>query len=396
MSPRRQIGAVVAINALSATSGGGLSVARGLCASLAAIRPEWKILMIASHEDAVPDALPTNVECIRSPAARSAASRWAFEQLSLPKILSRQRVDAMLLLGGFKVFLCACPQASVWQNAHIWTPPAETHTLKLRAYIAVQKLVMRATVSRVARNVFLSTDSATRCRQSIAMPDESLEIVPIGVDDLYISQSSPSPLARRESILLSVGDVYTHKRFELVIDALAGLVARHPKLELWIAGRILDQPCHARLLAQIDRCGLRDRVRFLGHVPQERLIELYRSTAIFVTSSRLETFGLTPIEAMTCGLPVVACRESAVPEVCSHGADYAEEPSGRALAEVIDRLLTSPEDWSNLQRRGIERSRSFAWPIVAERYAALLESMMGRASPAEGVALGISTRSPRY
>ncbi|MBK7949407.1 MAG: glycosyltransferase family 4 protein [Deltaproteobacteria bacterium] len=379
---------IVAIDALSAISGGGLSVARGLCESLAVARPTWTLLMIASHDDALPSPSPANVEPMRPASAQSTLRRWRFEQVALPRVFSRRDVGAVLLLGGFKIFASDCPQAAVWQNAHIWTPTVASHGWKLSAYIALQKIVMRATVSRVGRNVFLSADSADRCRRSIDLPETSVEIAPIGIDARFYSNTAlPRPFADRDPYLLAVGDVYAHKRFELAIEALAALGDRGAGIELRIAGRILDPPYHARLVDRIEQSGLHERVRFLGHVPRERLIELYGSGLALITSSRLETFGLTPIEAMACGLPVVACAESAVPEVCGDGADYASEATGVALAQQLERLLSNPADWQDLQRRGLERSRRFAWPVVAERYARILESLIGIPSPEKGDAM---------
>lgn len=381
MPIQRSTRPIVAIDALSAISGGGLSVARGLCESLAVVRPSWTLLMIASNGEALPSPCPSNVEILHPDSARSTLRRWFFEQVTLPRLLARRNIAAVLLLGGFKVFASDRPQAAVWQNAHIWTQPAARHPRMLAAYIALQRIVMHATVSRVERNVFLSADSVERCRQSIDLPAESIEVAPIGVDALFYSNTTgPRGFAQRMPFLLAVGDVYSHKRFELAIDALAALGARGAGIELRIAGRILDVPYHARLVERAEHRGLRDRVRFLGHVPREHLIELYRSSLALVTSSRLETFGLTPIEAMACGLPVVACAESAVPEVCAEGADYAREASGAALAEQVGRLLANPGDWQDLQRRGLDRSRRFAWPVVAERYAEILESLIGIAS----------------
>lgn len=365
----------IALNALSAVSGGGVSVARGLCTALARIRPNWRFLLFASREEAVSDQLPGNVETLLFPGLQSATKRWRFEQLRLPRILSRAHVDAMILFGGFKVFSSRVPQIAIWQNAHIWTPTTEAQPIGLRAYIKLQKLAMLSTTSRVALNVFLSQDSADRAREARSIREHRIAVLPIGLDDDFSNQEVPPSRFERDPILLAVGDVYAHKRFEIAIDALADLRSTNSELELWIAGRILDHRCHKHLVDQIERRSVANRVRFLGHVPRGDLIRLYRRAMVLIATSRLETFGLTPIEAMACGLPVVACPESAIPEVCADGALYAD-PIGNSVADAIGRLFSDPGQWSEQQQRGHRRAVQFTWPIVAAQYAALIESVM--------------------
>jgi glycosyltransferase involved in cell wall biosynthesis len=365
----------LAIDALSAVSGGGLSVSKGLIQSLGNIRPGWRILVLATGEQALPDSLPPNIELLEFDVAIRPMRRWAIEQLVLPGRLAREDVGIILLLGGFRIFGSRIPQVSVWQNAHVWSPATSTQSMRLRTYIAAQRIVMRATVPRVASNIFLSRDSANRCQSSFGLSMSRVETAPIGLDERFTHQTSVPDRDQRAPFILCVGDIYEHKRFELAIDALAHLDFKHRHLELWIAGRNLDQRCRDQLDAQVERSGLQNRVRFLGHVDSSRLVDLYRTASLFVTSTRLETFGLTPIEAMACGLPVVACPESAVPEVCGEAARYAE-PTGPAIAAAIHLLLTNSVEWNATRDRGLERSRAFAWPLVAERYASILEGVL--------------------
>ncbi len=373
--------ATIAIDALSAVAGGGLSVSRGLATGLSSVRPDWKIHLFASHTDAVPDRRSSNLEVWMYPRARKPMDRWALEQLGLPRIVDRKGVDAVLLLGGFKLFGSSIPQVAVWQNAHLWAPSLATHSRALSTYIAIQRMFMGATLSRVQANVFLSLDSARRAQDRFGALGEAVHVAAIGIDEEFQSHVPPGDRRERRSILLAVGDIYAHKRFDLAIEALANLKDRHEDLELWIAGRALDRPCQHQLLERVEQYGLGGRVRFLGHVRRAQLIELYRSASVFIGTSRLETFGLTPIEAMSCGLPVVATSESAVPEICGSAARYAES-TGEAIAEAVDRLLIDPSEWAALQDLGLARSRLFGWQTVAEKYAEIIESILvtGRSS----------------
>ncbi len=306
------------------------------------------------------------------------------EQLLFPSILSHRGIDAVLLLGGFKIFGSGIPQIAVWQNANLWERGAEAQPVSLQCYIAVQRMLMRASVGRVAGNIFLSHDSARRSARCIRGEMHRPLVIPLAIDEKFRGVRPLLGRATRRAVLFCVGDVYPHKRFELAIDALAVLSEEFPDLELHIAGRTLDEKYYRQMCDFVEKRDLSPKVKFLGHVPREELMGLYQSASLLIATSRLETFGLTPVEAMACGLPVVACEESAVPEVCGEAADYAP-PSGQEIARVARRLLVDESKWAAAQQRGLRRSRDFSWPLVAEQYASVIESILtgGRARQVE-------------
>jgi glycosyltransferase involved in cell wall biosynthesis len=104
-------------------------------------------------------------------------------------------------------------------------------------------------------------------------------------------------------------------------------------------------------------CTLADGVAWLGHVAWQDLIEWYRRAALFVMPSYYETFGISCLEAMAFGLPVIATRTGGLPEVVEDGVTGVLVPPGdaRALAEAIQDLLRRPELRSRMGQAGRER-----------------------------------------
>ena len=363
----------ILVDALSARAGGGIAVARSLPAAIARSRRDWQIVVLGS-DDRIENSMDSdNVRFVRIPRAARPIGRFLIEQFGLEEYLPSGGVDAALLLGGFGPIACRAPQISVWQNAHIWSPPAPGQNRKLRLYIAAQKWMMRASVQRVDINVFLSADSLARCREHMRVGVDNAVVTPLGLDDQWMSPPIPEE-ADRQPLLLCVGDLYEHKRVEVAVEALRILADRFPRLRLSVAGRTIDSGYEHRLRDLAARGGVADRVDFLGSVDRESLRRLYRTSWVLVSMSRLESFGLTPLEAMASGLPVIATSESATPEVCGDAALYSEAHPV-CLSEAIARLIEDEQEWSQLADQGRCRVANFSWDSVAERYAELIDSI---------------------
>ena len=231
---------------------------------------------------------------------------------------------------------------------------------------------MRASVRFADCSVFLSHDSLEQCARALNIDERRCRVIPIGPDDLFFDDRPTQSAAGIRDTILAVGDVYPHKRFELAIDALSNLHGSHPGLELKIAGRPVDRAYFSELQSRVSKLGLADRVEFLGGLSVDQLIECYRSSRIYVATSSLETFGLTPIEAMACGLPVIASRESATPEICGEAAIYFDSDAV-SLANRIRSLLSDREKWLDIQQRGRDRALLFSWERIGTQYAELVE-----------------------
>jgi glycosyltransferase involved in cell wall biosynthesis len=117
-------------------------------------------------------------------------------------------------------------------------------------------------------------------------------------------------------------------------------------------------------------------VEFLGKISKDEVIELYGRGLVYVVASRLESFGLTPLEAMACGLPVVSARLSASPEICGSAATYFDPYTPEQLATSIAGLIGSRSAWEDRRDSGLARVQEFSWRAVSGRYRAALEAIL--------------------
>jgi len=133
------------------------------------------------------------------------------------------------------------------------------------------------------------------------------------------------------------------------------------------------------------------RVRVIGHVAEGDLAGLYSEAAAFCYVSHYEGFGLPPLEAMSCGTPVIYGDRSAMPEVVGHAGLPAAPHDEAAIADAIERLVRDPALRDSLGREAVMRARAFTWKRVAERtlqvYAYAIEQGV-RPNTRSGSALG--------
>lgn len=206
------------------------------------------------------------------------------------------------------------------------------------------------------------------------------EVVFNGIDTDLFHPQPPDPTLRARlgvpataPLLLFVGRLQPWKGVETAIRALPQI----PQAVLLIAG---DGEDRARLAALANELGLSERVRFLGSVPRPQLPALYASVDLLVaTSHASETFGIGPVEAQACGLPVVATRFGGFPEVVAEGQTGLLVPprDPAALAAAVNELLADPDRRAAMAMAAPAWASQFAWPAVVDRIEAVYRAVVG-------------------
>ena len=176
-------------------------------------------------------------------------------------------------------------------------------------------------------------------------------------------------------ILLFVGRLIPLKGVVYLINALPRIIARCPDARLIIVGDGEERP----RLAQVARdLGLAARVTFAGERTHEEVIRYMRAADLFVLPSLIESFGIVLVEAMSCGLPIVASNVMGIPAVVEDGANGLLVPPGdaAALADRVIRLLTDPAAASAMSTRNLQTAASYALSRIADRFLNLWEDVI--------------------
>ena len=174
-------------------------------------------------------------------------------------------------------------------------------------------------------------------------------------------------------ILIHVSNFRPVKRIADVIQVFAG-VRRAVPATLVLAG---DGPDRDLAEQQVDHLKLRSDVRFLGKV--DHVADLLRGSDLFLLPSQTESFGLSALEAMACGVPVIASRVGGLPEVVVDGETGHLAPVG-AVDEMTERavaLLRDPAAHARMRAAASARAREFSAERIVPRYERLYQDVLG-------------------
>ncbi|HSE92146.1 MAG TPA: glycosyltransferase family 4 protein [Methylomirabilota bacterium] len=239
----------------------------------------------------------------------------------------------------------------------------------VRVLLGVQARWERANCARADRVVVPSRYSAGVASAAYAIAPARLAVVPEPIDLAAWRRLFAGVRTARAArpTVLAVARMYPRKRLQDLLEATALLAARIPDVQARIVGA---GPEFSRLRADHARLGLGDRVVFLGEVPRSILAVEYVRAHCFCLPTVQEGFGIVFAEAMAAGLPVVACRAAAVPEVVADGHTglLVEPRSPAALAAALERLLTDDGLRKDLGEEGMRRVESYDLDRVATRF----------------------------
>jgi glycosyltransferase involved in cell wall biosynthesis len=234
----------------------------------------------------------------------------------------------------------------------------------VRALLGVQARWERRNTQRADRVIVPSRYSAGIAAALYGVPDARIAVVPEPIDLAeWRRRFDAAPAARGAGrpIVLTVARLYPRKRVEDLLEAAALLRARIGDVQFRIVG---EGPEGARLRAVHQRLGLGDTAVFLGHVSRDALALEYSRARCFCLPTVQEGFGLVFAEAMAAGLPVVACRAAAVPELVRDGETGVLVPprTPAALATALERMLE--DDRSRKEMGMAARARVEALDLV--------------------------------
>jgi glycosyltransferase involved in cell wall biosynthesis len=249
------------------------------------------------------------------------------------------------------------------------------------------------------RVVAISQDVADGLVQHYGLSPAKIEVVYCAPHSAFDSPPGPHSFDRlsqkhglEPGYLLFLGILAKKKNLPTLIQAMHLLKAEGLDVPpLILAGRRYRQSDDSAILAQICNLGLEDTIRYLGPVADEELPGLYTGARALLFPSLHEGFGIPCVEAMKCGVPVIAARSGAIPEVTGDAAILVDQPAdaaasagafARAFAVAIRSLLEDEALCETLIARGRARAAEFSWNRsagqVLDLYRSLLEEATGR------------------
>ncbi len=216
--------------------------------------------------------------------------------------------------------------------------------------------------------VVVSRTTAAEVQELFGVPEDKIWVTPLGVAPGFFDADAGAAagwLAAQgidRPFLLFVGRRETRKDLGTLLSAFGELIGRGEDLQLVLAGP--DAPGWEETWAAVPP-RVRALTLLIPHQPPERIASLYAAAAILVMPSRWEGFGLTGLEAMAAGTPVVASEVGSLPEILGDAAAFAAPGDPVAMAEQCRSILGDAAVSEELRQRGRARASAYRWQNTA-------------------------------
>jgi glycosyltransferase involved in cell wall biosynthesis len=236
---------------------------------------------------------------------------------------------------------------------------------------------------RSARVIAVSESAADDIVRFIGVPRGKIRVVPLAAGTEYRPADHPERLQdllarigmERRRYVLFTGTLEPRKNVPILIRAYRTLRSEFPDVGLVLAGsRGWKSEEIATLILTND---LAEDVRITGYLPADELALLYGGASVYVLPSLYEGFGLTPLEAMACGAPVIVSSGGSLPEVVGDAAIIVPPDDEEGYRREIARVLSSPELAEELRRKGFRRAARYSWDRTAAETLAVYREVAG-------------------
>lgn len=229
--------------------------------------------------------------------------------------------------------------------------------------------------------IAISENTAHDVNRILGVPTDRIVVTHLGVDSKFFNASEEIGsgellkkygVQHNRPIILYVGGIDPRKNYKILLEAFKEVLRRRKERNLtapvlFMSGRIERDREFPRLTSLIKEHALEADVVMPGFIEDRDLLKIFSVSSAFFFPSLYEGFGLTPLEAMAAGVPVVASNTSCMPEVLGSDAILRDPTDVRAMAEGLEALLESPELRKEYSERGKKRAQNFTWQKTGQK-----------------------------
>jgi glycosyltransferase involved in cell wall biosynthesis len=314
-----------------------------------------------------PGSLPISLDSRRfaSRTVSGTGGTW-WEQIALPATVSGDHLD-------------------------VWFSPAYTAPLRLRVPTVVaihdlsflahpewfrvpegarRRLFCRWSAARARAVITISEFSRRELMDRLQVPSGKIRVIPPGIETVGSTRDPWKPPTR--FTILFVGSIFNRRHVTDLIRAFGPIAREHPEAALEIVGDNRSYP-HEDLLLVIAREGLDAQVKWHRYVDDKQLRELYAQARAFAFLSEYEGLGLTPLEALSAGIPPVLLDTAVARESCGDAAIYVPPGDLPATTRALELALFSEETRSRVLAGAAQVLARYSWARAARETLAVLE-----------------------
>lgn len=304
-------------------------------------------------------------------AVRANAKHYSWkEQWRFARLLWKENLDLMHFTHFNAPLLYRRPSVVTIHDLTISFYPGKKFRSPL--YRLGYHVILHSIVKRAKRIFAVSENTKKDLIQITHVPAERILTTYLGVSSAFSPLDDPQKAAilkERYDIskpyFLYTGVWRDHKNLVRLLEAFKKLRQEGLEAQLIITGK--EDPVYPEVLQAVERLQLQNEVLFPGLVPEEDLIALYQFARVYAFPSLYEGFGLPPLEAMRCRVPVAASRVSSIPEICGEGnALYFDPLNVLDMSQKLYEAFTNEPLRAELSERGFQHSQKFTWENLAK------------------------------
>ena len=290
--------------------------------------------------------------------AIGAGSGTLWEQRHLCRALDQDRPDVLFAPGYTAPLFTSVP---VVLTIHDVSFAAHPEWFSWRE--GVRRRLLTRQAARRARTVLTDTEFSRReIVEHLGLPSERVSVIRLGVDAPDVGSGTEGDAS--EPLVLFVGSIFNRRHIPELIEAFRTVVRSVPAARLTIVGENRTHP-HVDLDTLVDRSGLGHRIARHHFVSDEELAALYRRARVFVFLSEYEGFGLTPLEALAAGVPIVVLDTPVAREVYGRAARYVTLEHVQGISDAIVRLLAENRDRRDVIDAAAQVLVGYSWQRAA-------------------------------
>jgi len=380
------------LNCLAASSASGLTYVRNVVPHLSS-RPDLRATLALSPQLRNGLGNPHNISFIERELPAGAAGRFCWEQSVLPGIIRKSGADVLISAGNFAIRRSPVPQIllsgnSLYTSSDFYSDLRARGARRILLDTRVRGFFARRSVRWADCTVAPSKAFADALR---GWSGGHVVSIHHGFDpEIFFRDKTRLPSAIQDKIdsgknalrLVFVSHYNYYRNFETLLRAV-------PQIREALGGRDVQliltcklsseensgSYCPEAAAALIEHLGIAGHVVQLGAVPYHLLQQVIRACDIYVTPAYTETFAHPLVEAMACGLPVVASDLPVHREICGIAALYFPRFSSQLLAARVLQIERSPDLRKQLAESGLKRSRDFSWRDHVDQIVALAHEL---------------------
>lgn len=348
----------------------------GIIAGLKVVRPNWQIV----------EFRPVPVD--RSSSSLSVRIRKNYERFwRFPRMVERQAADIFHIIEPCEAHIVyglrkrAKPVIVTCHDLINFSYPSNLQTSVQLPIISTAFWKHSVKGMQYADHIVaVSSATAKDTTQILNIEPARISVIPNAVDAIF----QPSPKTEVEAVrqkygispeticLLNVGAIHPRKNISNILIAIQTLQQRDLPFHLWKVGA--DFTDEQKKI--INNQGLEKHISYLGKPDKSTLIQIYSAADMLLAPSLYEGFGMTILEAMACGTPVITSNVSAMPEVAGDAGVLVDPTNYQAIADAVCHLHKNPVYYQELVEKGLARVKSFTWERSAEKIAEIYEKIL--------------------